>query len=170
MPTTRNMKAAGVTAEDIAEAATKNPKKQPLLETENYTQMPEYTYKGLKIDFAYKSISFGGRKFVFLESKKVKGRRCLFSNVDKTILVFENKEKNWKAEADPEDILFWRGEAEVDPEVYSGPNTLGYFKCYDVDIDAYMQGIMNLEFEDNSGGEWVANHMTYNSEYADRFE
>ena len=156
MPTTRNMRAAGVTAEDIAEAATKKP---TLLENENYKQMTEYTYKGLKIDFAYKSISFGGRKFVFLESKKVKGRRCLFSNVDKTILVFENKENHWKAEADPEDILFWRGQEAMCPE----PNTLGYFKCYDVDIDAYMTGLMNLEFEDNSGGEWIANHMVYNS-------
>ena len=138
----------------------------PPLNTENYRQLDEYEYVhplsklndprmsglGKKYkDFTPRSLS-APKTFVFLESKKVPGRQALYNVIDHSMLVFEAREDNMRAETDITKIIFYDG---------THWRRFGELKCYKVDIDAYMQGILNLEFEDTPDN-WGKNYFALN--------
>ena len=130
------------------------------LETNNFKQMKEYEYihplsnRDVPSVTKYKDFTprSSPKTFVFLESKKVPGRQALYNVTDHSILVFETREDNMRAETDISKIIFydrtpWR--------------RFGELKCYKVDIDAYMQGILDLEFEDTPDN-WGKNYFALN--------
>jgi hypothetical protein len=143
----RKMKAAGVKDEDvaahIAEMKAKKPKRK-MQETENYIQLEEYEYYDCwtKESKMFKHIMFKGDKYIPLESKEVAGRDCFWNKRLGAILVFFSCENNWYPYRSIDKICQFSSQ-KVNPSFH-------IIEHFYIDIDAYMSGILDIEFEDNS--------------------
>ena len=143
---TRKMKAAGVTDEDvaahIAKIQAKKPKKK-MQETENYTQVEEYEYYDCrtKKSKTFKHIMHKGEKYIPLQSKIFGDRTCFWNKKMNGILVFFTCKSNWYPYRSIDNICHLSSQ-KVHPD--------GDMEHFYIDVDAYMSGVLNIEFEDNS--------------------
>ena len=144
---TRRMKAAGVKDEDvaahIAEMQAKKPKRK-MQETENYIQLEEYIYSDryTKKSKTFKHIMHRGEKYIPLQSKLFENRTCFWNKRMNAILVFFTYESNWYPYRSIDKICQFN--------CLKTPSYAGEMKSFHIDVDAYMSGVLDIEFEDNS--------------------
>jgi hypothetical protein len=144
---TRKMKTAGVKDEDvaahIAEMQAKKPKRK-MQETENYIQLEEYEYYDsyTKESKTFKHIMHQGDKYIPLQSKLFENKTCFWNKRMNAILVFFTYESNWYP---------YRSIAKICQfSCLKNPSHTGEMKSFHIDVDAYMSGILDIEFEDCS--------------------
>ena len=148
---TRKMKAAGVKDEDvaahIAEMQAKKPKRK-MQETDDYIQVEEYKCSDpyTKKSKTFKHIMYEGEKYIPLQSKIFENRTCFWNKRMNAILVYFTYESNWYPYRSIDEICrcncLWN--------MKGGRVEGGDLKSFYIDVDAYMSGVLDIEFEDNS--------------------
>ena len=147
---TRKMKAAGVKDEDVAAHIAEMQAKKPtrkMQETENYIQLEEYKYSDsyTKKNKTFKHIMHEGEKYIPLQSKIFENRTCFWNKRMNAILVYFTYESNWYPYRSIDEICRCNCLGK-----HLGRPVGGEMKSFYIDVDAYMSGVLDIEFEDNS--------------------
>jgi hypothetical protein len=130
-----------------------------IVETDNYIQMNKYEYYNTytkEVD-TFKNITHKGIKYIPLKSKKEEGKDCFWNKETGGILVWFSSKKDWypcRSIAKICEVTIMNEFGPKNP--YSHP----FIVNFPIDIDAYMRGEVDLEF-DNSDEEGGRTHIAF---------
>jgi hypothetical protein len=159
---TRRIKATGLKDEDVTTHISEKQSIEPqmnIAETENYIQLEkcEYYNTYTKEVNIFENITHKGIKYIPLKSKKEEGKDCFWNKETGGILVWFSSKKDWYPCRSIDRICEVTIMNEFGPKkTYDGRN----IENFQIDIDAYMRGEVDLEF-DNSDEEGGRTHIAF---------
>ena len=130
-----------------------------IIETENYIQFVDVEYYNIytgEVD-KFNTITHKGITYIPLKSKKVEGKDCFWNKETGGILVWFSRKKDWYPCRSIDRICEVAIMNKFGPKnSFDGGNIVNF----PIDIDAYMRGEVDIEF-DNSDEEGGRTHIAF---------